>query len=128
MIRNECIGCRGLGDYAPGQSGVDVELAQRALVTLGFTVPITGVYDAATSAAVLEFRGATGLKYMDVIDDEFLGRLYDEVDAAGDTSRLPGGGMTGGRTGEINISGKTTFGFGLFGLLLVGYIATRKKK
>lgn len=118
----------GFGDVAPGSSGVDVELAQRALVTLGWSLAVNGRYDNATSAAVLEFRGAAGLPYIDRIDDQFLDRLFAEVDAAGDTSKLPGGGMTGGRTGDINISGKGGMGIGLLGLLAIGYLATRKKK
>ena len=119
----------GFGDNLPGESSYDVELAQRALVTIGFKLSITGVYDAPTSAAVLEFRGAAGLPNVNRIDDAFLSRLYEEVDRVGDTSKLPGGGLTtGGRTDEISVTGK--IGGGLFGLgvlLAIGYFISRER-
>jgi peptidoglycan hydrolase-like protein with peptidoglycan-binding domain len=39
-----------------GKRGTDVLLLQRGLYALGFAVPVTGYYDAATSRAVLAFR------------------------------------------------------------------------
>jgi peptidoglycan hydrolase-like protein with peptidoglycan-binding domain len=39
-----------------GKRGTDVLLLQRGLYDLGFAVPVTGYYDAATSRAVLAFR------------------------------------------------------------------------
>ncbi len=39
-----------------GKRGTDVLLLQRGLYNLGFAVPVTGYYDAATSRAVLAFR------------------------------------------------------------------------
>lgn len=115
------------GDFAPGQSGADVEFAQRSLVMLGFDVPITGKYEARTSAAVLEFRGASGLPYVDRIDDAFLERLYAESDAHGDTSRLPKtDNITPGAQPDINIGGSGMLS--LFALLIVGYVVSRKKR
>jgi peptidoglycan hydrolase-like protein with peptidoglycan-binding domain len=123
------LGYASFGDtFRPGDRDVTVELAQRALATLGFSVQPTGVFDDATSAAVLEFRGAAGLGTQNVIDDTFMDRLYTEVDSVGTTDTTPGGGITsGGRTAEINISGKVGMGFGLL-LLLGGYYVWKKSQ
>jgi peptidoglycan hydrolase-like protein with peptidoglycan-binding domain len=43
-----------------GKRGTDVLLLQRGLYALGFAVPVTGYYDAATSRAVLAFRKTNG--------------------------------------------------------------------
>jgi peptidoglycan hydrolase-like protein with peptidoglycan-binding domain len=43
-----------------GKRGTDVLLLQRGLYGLGFAVPVTGYYDAATSRAVLAFRKTNG--------------------------------------------------------------------
>lgn len=127
-LNGPCIGC--FGDFMPGQSDVTIELAQRGLASIGFAVPITGKYDAPTSAAVVEFRGAVGMSSVDAIDDAFLNRLWQEVDAAGNTANLPPGLKVGAtEQPPVNITGKPgAAGVGFFALLLVGYLATRKKK
>lgn len=114
----------------PGDRNDEVELAQRGLKSIGFDVDITGAYDAKTIGAVLEFRGATGLPYVHQIDDAFLERLWQEVDAAGNTANLPPGLKVGGVTqGEINISGKVGAGIGVIaGLLALAAFALSKKK
>ncbi len=113
-----CIGC--FGDFLPGQGAGSASFRtdQGTLYELGFDVDKSGVYDAKTSAAVLEFRGAAGLPIVDRIDDAFefaLGEQYDAALAAGQTrsQRKP----------------SSSSGMGLaFGLLaLIGFIATRKK-
>jgi peptidoglycan hydrolase-like protein with peptidoglycan-binding domain len=43
-----------------GARGTDVLLLQRGLYALGFAIPVTGYYDAATSRAVLAFRKTNG--------------------------------------------------------------------
>jgi peptidoglycan hydrolase-like protein with peptidoglycan-binding domain len=118
-----------LGDFFPGQSSTEVELAQRGLKSIGFDVPINGAYDAATGAAVLEFRGAAGLPYVNQIDDQFLDRLWVEVDAAGNTDNLPPGLHPGDVTqGEISITGKVGAGLGLLALLAIAYGAKKSRK
>lgn len=120
-----------LGDFFPGQSATEIELAQRGLKSIGFDVPVSGKYDAPTAAAVLEFRGAAGLPNVNQIDDQFLDRLWVEVDAAGNTANLPDGLRPGGvRQDEINITGKAGVGLGLFALLALAYGAKkiRRKK
>lgn len=96
-----------LSDFRPGDKAPDIEMVQRALVTLRHMVPITGVYDAATDMAVVGFRYEMGLPIASVIDDEFTDSLYAEMDKRGDTSLLPPDvGMTGGRTTDIDITGR----------------------
>ena len=84
---------------------------QRSLYELGFDVDVTGTYDAKTSAAVLEFRGAAGLPYVDQIDDAFDFRLAQEWDAASAEDRLR--------------KAKAGGGIGLLALLVGAYFATR---
>ncbi len=119
---------RGFSAFNGGDA--TVELVQRGLASIGFSVPISGIYDRATSDAVLEFRGAVGLPDVDRIDDAFMDRLWQEVDAAGNTANLPPGLKVGDRTqGEIGITGKispASIGLGL--LLLLGLLASKKKR
>lgn len=117
----------GFGDTTPQMSSDDITLAQRTLKAIGFSVDVTGKWDSKTSAAVLEFRGAAGLPSLNQIDDDFMSRLYDELDKVG-TDLLPqDSGGSGGTTEDINITGKVGMGIGLL-LLVGGYIAWKKLK
>lgn len=116
----------GADYYVPGNSGIAIQDTQTNLIAVGFSVVASGTYDAPTSAAVLEFRGATGLPYVNQIDQAFNDRLATEVGGGIDTGRPRKNAPVGP---DINISGRLpagAMGFGL--LLLVGYLATRKKK
>lgn len=113
-----------------GVSSADVELVQRWLIMIGWPVSLlTGTYDAATRSAIREFRGATGLPYNDLIDDELMARLGDEADLTGDVSRLPdspGGGPVR-RTDDIGIFGSVA-GLGIGALLLLVLLKKKKRR
>lgn len=117
----------GFGDTTPQMTTDDIVLAQRSLKSLGFDVDVNGKYDAKTSAAVLEFRGASGLPRLNQIDDDFSSRLYDEVDAVGNDRLNPDAGGSGGIVPDINITGKVgAVGFGL--LFLAGLYLWNKNR
>jgi peptidoglycan hydrolase-like protein with peptidoglycan-binding domain len=105
---------------------------QGTLYELGFDVDRNGVYDAKTSAAVLEFRGAAGLPIVDRIDDAFeyaLGVQYDAALAAGQLRSQKAPPVSPGHESGAGSSSTSGFGGMALGLLmLVGYFATRKKK
>ncbi len=55
-------------DSYPGSSSQEVADVQGKLLQLGYSVEVTGSYDAATSAAVLDFRSKWKLPVVDAID------------------------------------------------------------
>ncbi len=118
----------GFGDTTPQMTPDDIILAQRTLQGIGFNVDVNGRYDAKTSAAVLEFRGAAGLPQLNQIDDDLMARLYDELDRVGTDLISPDRGGDGGIVPDINITGKAgAIGFGLLVLIGVGlYLKNRK--
>lgn len=60
------------GDALPGSSSAEVLEVQGRLIQLGYVVDPTGSYDAATSAAILQFRQLMGLPPVDRIDADLI--------------------------------------------------------
>lgn len=112
---------RGMGE-APGDRGVKLYKQELYGIGYDFTLPISDVYDGQTSAAVLDFRRNAGLPVVDVIDDDFAGKLaeaFDYLAARGEARQepVPGGGPTV-RTEDILVTGRATRGGGLVWLLV----------
>jgi len=61
----------GFGRADPGTSSQEVLDGQGKLVQLGYTLSINGSYDAATSAAVLDFKSKMGYPVVDAMDADF---------------------------------------------------------
>lgn len=61
----------GFGSAVPGESSQEVLDAQGALIKLGYVLTPNGSYDAATSAAVLDFKAKMDFAVVDAIDADF---------------------------------------------------------
>lgn len=72
------------GYTEPGTSSQEVFDVQAKLRAAGYHLDQTGAYDAATSAAVLDFRSKAKLPVVDVIDDD----LKDALGAFGGGSHM----------------------------------------
>ncbi len=69
-------------DLKPGDENTSVLFLQRALVTAGYTVTESGVFDAETEAAVRAFQAARGLPVTGVVRQETRKNLQEAAEAA----------------------------------------------
>lgn len=114
-----CCG-QGLGEVL-GDKGVFIYKAQLYGIGYAFPLPLGDVYDAPTSAAVLDFRRNAGLPAVDAIDDDFaeeLARTFDYLAAQGKVRQVPVRDVAGGRQEDVLITAKPPKASGL-GLLLL---------
>ena len=115
---------RRFHDYLPGETDPSIEDIQRQLAEVGFSVSPTGTYDARTSAAILEFRGAAGLPNVNRIDEQLMGALADEVDRRVGSTSVPGSTPVQVMD-PLSITGRIPKSAWIVGLLLAGWLVYR---
>jgi len=58
-----------------GDTGMSVRILQQALIDAGYDVPVTGIFDPATTAKVREFQTAQGIGVDGIVGPDTMGRL-----------------------------------------------------